>query len=69
VGYLTPSGLEGDIVVSITIPSDPYFLYALTGAITSLTDPENWEQYGTLTPQEAAAKMLQAYQTITQEEA
>ncbi len=38
----------------ILIPDDPAWLALVSGALVELTKPENWEQFGTVTPEEAA---------------
>jgi len=61
--FLTGSS-DGDGVtrsVVVVIPDDDAFHEALWGAVLELTRPENWQQSGTLTAQEAASAMLQAY--------
>ena len=56
--YLTPESLPADTVVrQLSIPQDLAFLGAVTGALLELTFPENWEQHGAVTPEEAAAAM------------
>lgn len=64
-GYLTPDSTEGECLFSIVLPNDPLFLDAVKGAITSLVKTYNWEQYGLLTPKEAADEMLARVQTMS----
>lgn len=45
----------------VRIPDNPAFVSALNGAVLELTYPHNWEQFGTLTPQEMAAAFLDVY--------
>jgi len=53
--YLTPdTPPSGRICRTISIPADWTFLALINGALTELTKVWNWEQFGTLTPQEAA---------------
>lgn len=68
MGYLTPNELGGDVIVCITIPADPLFKAALIGAITSLMLGQEWEKFGTLTPEEAAQEMTDRYPTLTFQE-
>lgn len=54
--------LTGDTLAPITgrvlfIPGDLNFLMAVNGALTELTFPYNWEQFGTVTPEAAAEAM------------
>lgn len=65
MGYLTPDTLPTDVVCrQLLIPDDPVFTAAFTGALLPLTHAYNWEKYGAITPDEAAAKafdMLQQF--------
>ncbi len=53
--FLTPDQTPaGTITLAFVVPDDPEFRAWLTGQIAELTNPENWEQYGALTPEETA---------------
>jgi len=67
-GWLTPnSGATEYLCRPVLVPRDDnlYFLAAVNGALLDLTHPWNWEQYGDMTPEEAAAVMLQMYVEYT----
>jgi len=54
-GYLTPDEVPTEnICRSLFIPDSPEFIAIVTGALQSLTVPENWTKFGALTPEEAA---------------
>lgn len=40
---------------ALFVPDSPDCLAIVRGALMALTLPENWEVYGTLTPEESAA--------------
>lgn len=46
----------------ITVPDDLAFVGAVTGALLPLTDPDNWEQSGTMSPSEAAGIMSASFE-------
>lgn len=55
-GYLTPDEPSDDLLCrSFSIPNDTRWLGNFMGALLPLTDPNAWRQFGTLTPEEAAA--------------
>lgn len=55
-GYLTPDTLPTDYVCRVlTIPNDIDVISAVNGQINEITKPENWQQFGTVTPEEVAA--------------
>lgn len=53
--FLTPDSDTPLVSVILSVPEE--FVVALNGAIYELSLPENWEQYGTLTPEECASIM------------
>jgi len=56
--YLTPDEVpEGGICRPLVIPASSEWLAIVSGALTELTKPYNWEQFGTLTVAEAVAAM------------
>jgi hypothetical protein len=58
VPYLTPDEIpEGDDCRPLFIPDDTAWLAIVSGALTELTQKYNWEQFGTVTVDEAVARM------------
>lgn len=56
--YLTPEGLpEGDNCRPLYIPASTDWLAIVSGALTELTKRHNWEQFGTVTVEEAVERM------------
>jgi hypothetical protein len=58
--WLTPDSASGQTTYTLSCPDSLDFLSALLGAIELLTDENNWEVYGTATPQECADLFLDA---------
>lgn len=59
MGYLTPSAIPADSVCRVLfVPNDQEFIANVTGAIQTLTFPEQWVKYGVLTPQQAADALI-----------
>lgn len=57
--WLTPNSIPVRTVCRVVrIPDDPAFVYAFSGALLSLTEAQNWEEFGELTPTEAAEACL-----------
>lgn len=57
-GWLTPDSTPADVVCrTLFIPNSGAWLAIVTGAILELSQPYNWEKFGTLTPDECAARM------------
>ena len=51
--YLTPDDPPPtNFQVSVDIPDHPNWLAVFFGALSELSNPENWEQFGDLTPDE-----------------
>jgi len=66
--FLTPEpDAEPAVAVSITVPA--VFVSAVSGALYELSLVENWEAYGFITPEEAAAIIAKAHQRIRVKEA
>jgi len=61
--WLTPDSIPSQTVCrTLTMPADYAGIVAcISGALYSLTLPENWEQFGAVTPQEMADAMLTMY--------
>lgn len=56
--YLTPDAIpEDDVCRPLFIPDDPSWLAILSGALTELTKPWNWEKFGAVTVAEAVDRM------------
>jgi len=56
--WLTPDSIpEGDDCRPLSIPADSSWLALVSGALTELTLPYNWQKFGTLTVAETVAKM------------
>lgn len=59
--FLTPDEAPDDLLCrSFSLPNDPLWLGQFQGALWALTRPENWKQFGDVTPEDAA----QAYTDI-----
>lgn len=70
-GWLTPESGATEYEcrpVFIPLDDDLSYMAAVNGALNELTKPENWEQFGSVTPEEAAEVMLEMYTQYTQEE-
>lgn len=50
-GSTEPDSFSGRV---LRVPNVDWFSEAVNGAIVALTEPTNWEEYGTYTPEEAA---------------
>jgi microcystin-dependent protein len=58
-GYLTPDSIPSPVLCrALRIPNSVDWVAIVTGAILDLTYPGNYEQFGTLTPDECAERML-----------
>lgn len=59
MGFLTPDNSPTDTICRVVlIPNDEAYLANVRGALELLTIPDRWEQYGTLTPEEAAQNFV-----------
>lgn len=57
--YLTPNTLPADTICRVLfIPNSLDWLAQVTGALQELTFVNNWEQFGAVTPDNAAAAMM-----------
>jgi microcystin-dependent protein len=62
VGYLTPDSIPADTICRVLfIPNDPAIIAAVTGAINELVYSWNWEEYGTVTPEEMAEGLVDMF--------
>jgi hypothetical protein len=58
MAWLTPDSIpEDDDCRPLSIPADSVWLALVSGALTELTKPYNWQKFGTLTVQETVDKM------------
>lgn len=57
----TEDALADLVCRRILVPDSPAFRESVSGALLELTHSWNWEQYGTMTPDEAASAMLEIY--------
>lgn len=56
MGFPTPDTLPTNLVCrQLLIPDDPIMLGSVSGALLPLLDPAQWEAYGAVTPEDAAA--------------
>lgn len=62
-GWLTPDTIPTDKVCRVLrIPAEyEYIVPAVMGALLPLTQSENWEMFGSVTPAQMAAAMMQMY--------
>jgi len=59
MGYLTPDENPTESTCRVLfIPDNEQFIAIVRGALQELTYPENWFQFGELTPEEAAAAFV-----------
>ena len=55
------------VCYTLEVPDDPYFIAAVVGAISDLTEAENWEQItGELTADDAAALAETMFESLTE---
>lgn len=60
VGYLTPNTLPGTTQCRVLLlPDNEEWIAIITGALEALAEPEAWQKYGTLTPEECAQRAQQ----------
>lgn len=62
--WLTGNTAAGTICRRVFIPADINLRAAFSGALLDLTSPRNWEQFGTLTPDECAELFSQMLDTF-----
>lgn len=62
--YLSPESLPSEIcTITLQIPNDELLRLAVMGQVYELTHSHLWEQYGAVTPDQAASAMLTTYST------
>lgn len=59
------TNLGGGDSAALVVPDDDWIRWAIVAALYALTQPENWQQVGTVTPQEAADIMLAVLESFT----
>lgn len=60
--WLTPNEIPATTLCRrLLIPDDLEIVAAVSGALLSLTYAHNWEQFGTVTPEEIASAMQEMY--------
>lgn len=65
-GYLTPDTIPVATRCRVLlIPDSVDWIAIVTGALSTLITPDAWQQYGTLTPEECAERMLQMLDEFT----
>jgi microcystin-dependent protein len=65
--WLTPDNQpDSNICITISCPNSIEWFSCVWGALSMLADAENWEKYGTLTPEEVAEVFLQRYEKTIQ---
>jgi len=64
LAWLTPDTVTPTSFICrrVIIPNDLGYIIAVNGALLSLTEAENWEQFGTATPEEAASNMFDMWE-------
>ncbi len=68
-GYLTPDSIPAETVCRVLlIPNDTYVMAAIYGAISELCFPTNWEQFGSVTPEEIAQVMRVMFDALPESE-
>lgn len=65
-GWLTPDDIPADTICrSLFIPNSEAWIAIVTGCLLELSQPFNWEAYGTLTPDECAVRCSQLLDEFT----
>jgi hypothetical protein len=69
VAFLTPQALPaGSVRRVVLIPDDHEWLSLFYGAMLELCDPNNWEQFGIVTPEQAAERWTEVFDAFLQGE-
>lgn len=63
--WLTGNGTTPLTGRRFVIPDDDYFIAAVMGALVDLTYASNWDAFGSVTPDEAAAAALQMLMSVS----
>lgn len=65
--WLTPSEMpDGNTCRAVLIPDGDEWLAAFRGALLLLADSNNWEPFGSVTPEQAAARWLETFDHFLQ---
>lgn len=64
--YLTPNDASHAVEVSILLPQE--FIHIVRGQLLGLSRVSTWEEYGTLTPEDCASIMQEAFEGMTFDE-
>lgn len=62
--YLTPNTGEPNSHVTLDFEGGFMAVAAFMGALSELTKPENWQEFGTMTPEQAAEAFQAAYDAV-----
>jgi hypothetical protein len=63
--WLTPDNEEGnDVLLTRAISLPSYAIKYLYGALQPLSDPNSWEPYGNMTPEEIAGIFFDAVESM-----
>lgn len=64
--WITPDEASDQTrLIEIRVPDDAYLYGCFIGAVYLLTLPQNWEEIGSITAEEAAALFSPTFQDIT----
>jgi microcystin-dependent protein len=68
-GWLTPDSIPtGQTCRVLFLPDDEAFIAIVTGALNNLVEPWNFDQYGTLTPQQTADAFVEMFDKFCNKE-
>jgi len=64
--WLTPSASLpiGTVCYTLAVPNDEGFRRIMVGALSKLTNPNNYEQFGTLTPEQTASQFQKTLESF-----
>ena len=68
-GWLTPNSVPASTTCRVLfIPDDEAWIAIVTGALNNLVEPFNFEQYGSLTPQQTADALVDMFDSFCHRE-
>lgn len=67
--WLTPDDDPSFTTWVVFLPDGVDWIACFIGAFMSLCEPDNWQEFGTITPEEAAAKWQEALRKTENENA
>jgi hypothetical protein len=67
MAWLTPSDNPDLTTWVVFLPDGLEWIAAFLGAFMDLAESENWEEFGTMTPEDTAAKWAQALKATIDE--